>query len=340
MASVNNKNRYSLPFIPNSPAIFTLPLGGKITQGWVILTGTLTIAGGTTNGTVIGEGGPVNLIKRIKITATPSAGSRYSGGKIVDCTPRSLLRYAITQRNGGKYVAEQSGSVIGNGAVGTYQIYMAVPIFFADSNLRNEMATALNTDGPSATPGGTYQSVQVEVDLGDLSSCFQGNDRSATSTFAGLQVQWEDRRIGLTGDTLVRYHEDHTMQIGASNLRALDPAMPQDGAFESWTIIQEQSAALTLSNALFQRVTLDSPQLSLDLFAPDIYQQMIDNGLIDPSQNQTGLLHIDFTGGMLANTVQAGPIQVYFAVTNVSGAFQDTLRILTRRVFAPVPAKS
>jgi hypothetical protein len=337
MASVNNQNRLAKPFYTNSPAIFTLPLGGKIIQGWVILTGTVVIAGGTTNGTAIGEGGPVNLIERIKITATPSAGSRYPGGKIVDCTPRSLLRYAIYQRNGGKFVAEQSGSTLGGGAAGTYEIYLAVPIFFADSNLRNEMATALNTDGPGATPGGTYASVQVQVDTADLSACFAGNDRSATSNFTGLTVQWVDCRIGLAGDTLVRYQEDHIMQIGATNWRALDEAMPNDGAFESWLFLQEQSTALTLSNALLEHVVVASPNLNLDLKAPDIYQQMLDNGLIDASQTQTGQLFLDFTLGMLANSVQAGPIQAYYHVINVSGAYLDDLRIMTRRVFSPIP---
>jgi hypothetical protein len=338
MASVNNQNRLAKPFYPNAPAIFTLPLGGKIIQGWVILKGTLTVAGGTTSGTAIGEGGPTNLIERIKITATPSAGSRYPGGKIVDSSPRSLLRYAVYQRNGGKFIAEQSGSVIGNGAAGTYQIYEAIPIFFADSNLRNEMATALNTDGPSATPGGTYQSVQVQVDTADLSACFVGNDRSATSSFAGLTIQWVDCRIGLAGDTLVRYQEDHILQIGATNFRALDEAMPMDGAFESWLFLSELSALDVLSNALFEKVTVASPNLNLELYAPDIYQQMLDNGLIDASQVQTGQLFLDFTLGMLANSVAAGPIQAYYHVINVSGAYLDDIRIFTRRVFSPQPA--
>ena len=340
MATSNNKNRLAKPFYTNSPVIFTLPLGGKILQGWVVLTGTVIIAGGTTNGTVLGEGGPINLIKRIKVTATPSAASRYPGGKIVDATPRSLLRYAIAQRNGAKFVGEQAGSTLGNGAPGTYSIYLAIPIYFTDSNLRNEMATALNTDGPGATPGGTYASVQVEVDTGDLTTCFTGNDRTGTSNFTGLTVQWVDSRLGLAGDTLVRYQEDHIMQIGATNERALDEAMPNDGAFESWTFLAEQSAALTLSDNLLYRVTVDSPTLSLDLFAADIFQQMLDNGLIDASQSQIGLFHIDFTSGMLANTVQAGPIQAYYQVANVSGAYLDDIRVFTRRVFAPIPAKS
>ena len=336
MAATQIKNRKALPFYPNSNIIFDLPLGGKITKGHVILFGTVVVSGGTTNGTLMAEGAPVELIKRIKITATPSGGSRYSGGKIVDCTARSLLRYAIYQRAGGKYVAEQTGSTLGNGAAGTYNIYLSVPIYFADSNLRNEMATALNTDDASTTPGGTYQSVQVQVDTGDLTSCFSGNDRAVV--WSGLQVQWDDTRIGLTGDTLVRYQEDHLMQIGATNERALDPAMPQDGAFESWLFLQEQSAQRTLSNALLQKVTVDSPTLGLELWAPDIYQSMLDDGLIDASQNQTGQLFIDFTQGMLANTVGAPGIQARYKVTNVSGAYLDDIYIMTRRVFAPLPA--
>jgi len=328
MASVNSKNRMTKAFFANSPIIFTLPLGGKILQGWVALIGTVVVTGGTTNGTLMGEGGPSNLIKRIKITATPASGSRYPGGNIVDCTSRSLLRYAIYQR--GKFVAEQSGNPLGNGAAGTYDIALYIPIFFADSNLRNEMATALNTDP------GVYASVQVRVDTGDLTSCFTGNDR--TANWSGLTLQWIDNRMGLAGDTLVRYQEDHMLLIPATQERALDEAMPNDGAFESWLFLQEQGVQDSLTNNLLQRVTVDSPTLSYDKWAPDIYQDMLDNGLIDASQNQSGQLFIDFTNGILANTVAAGPIQAYYQVTNVSGANLDDLRIFTRRVFAPLPA--
>ena len=53
------------------------------------------------------------------------------------------MRYAITQHNG-KLILEQNGSALGNGANGTYNIYLSIPIYFADSTLRNAISTALN----------------------------------------------------------------------------------------------------------------------------------------------------------------------------------------------------
>lgn len=59
--------RNILPFVPNSPLIFLLNLGGKIMQGWIVLKGTVVVAGGTTSGTVVGEGAPARLIERIRV---------------------------------------------------------------------------------------------------------------------------------------------------------------------------------------------------------------------------------------------------------------------------------
>ena len=331
MATVDRQNRGSYPFIPDSRVVFNLGLGGKLRTGHLILTGTIVVAGGTVNGTQVGDGGPVNLIKLIKITATPAAGSRYPGGDIVYCTPRSLLRYAICQHNG-KFIAEQSSSVLGNGANGTYQIYLSIPIYFADGNLRNEISTALNLDQ------GNYASVQVRVDTGDVTSCFVGNN--ATVTWSGLSVQWVDDRVAVAGDTLVRYQEDHVMLIASTQLRAEDFALPQDGSYESWLLLSEQGAYATLSNALLQRVTVQGPTLNYDMFTQDIQQDDLDNEWFDPAQNIAGMAFIDFTGGVIANTVPAAQLNAQFQVTNVSGANLDQIRFFTRRVFAPVPAQS
>jgi hypothetical protein len=332
MAFGDKKNRLQTPFIPNSKIIFTLPLGGKILEGKVIVTGNLVISGETVPGTVYGEGGPINIIKRIIVTATPAPGSRYPGGKVVDCTPRSLLRYATMQHNG-KFIGEQSGSTLGAGVNGTYPIYLSIPIFWADSTLRNSTGTALNTDP------GTYSSVQVEIDTADLTYAFTGNNSTGgAATWAGLTVQWADDRVGLTGDTAVRFQEDHVFLIAATQARAFDQAIPQDGAFESWLIMAEQSAQATLSNSLLVRVQVDGTPISYDKYAQDIQQKMLDDEWIDPSQSFTGQYFIDWTDSVLQNTIQAGTLQTRFQVNNVSGANLDDLLIYTRRVFAPTPA--
>jgi hypothetical protein len=331
MSFGDKQNRMQTPFIPNSKLVFTLPLGGKVLKGNVILTGAITVAGGTVNGVQYGEGGPINLIKRVIVTATPANGSRYPGGKIVDDSPRALTRYAIMQHNG-KFISEQSGSTLGNGANGVYPIYLSIPIYWADSTLRNNVATALNTDP------GTYASVQVEIDTADLTNCFTGNN--GVVTWGGLTVQWADERVALPGDTVVRFSEDHVFLIAAGQKRALDQAMPQDGAFESWLIMAEQSPALTLSDALLNKVDVNGNPIIFSKYAQDIRQQMLDDEWIDPAQPATGLYFIDWTDSVLQNTITAGTLQTRFDVNNVSGANNDDLLIMTRRVFAPAPANS
>jgi hypothetical protein len=330
MAFQDKKNRLSTPFVPNSKIIFTLPLGGKILTGKVVLSGIVGITGATP-GTQLGEGGPMNLIKRVIVNANPANGSRYAGGKIVDCTPRSLLRYGIFQHNG-KFVGDLLGGTLNNGAANaSIPVYTSVPIYWADSTLRNAVSTALNTDP------GTYASVQVEVDTGDLTSCFSGNTN--VPNWTGLTVQWVDDRVGLPGDTNVLFQEDHTFLIPATQARAFDQAMPQDGAFTQWMILQEQSAQLNLSNLLLQRVQVDGTPITYDKFLYDIQQQMIDDEWYDPSQSFNGVAFVDWTDSVLSNSILASTLQTRYQVTNISGANLDDLLIFTRRVFAPAPAQ-
>lgn len=329
MASVQMVNRASKPFVKNSKVILTVPRGGKIRRGCVILSGNVVLSAGTTSGVIKGDGGPTNLISRIIVTATPDTGSRYPGSKIVDASPRSLLTYATFQHNG-KKIAEQAASVLGSGAAATYPIYLSIPIYWADSTLRNSYSTCLNTDE------GTYASVQVEVDTADITACFTGNDR--TEDYSGLTVQWVDDRVAFDGDTLVRYQEEHVMLIAATNDRALDDAMPRDGAFESWLIMSEATAAGTLSDSLLKRVTVEGASLKMDMFQGDIKQRMLDDEWIDPAYSLTGLAFMDFTDGTIGNTVPAGGLDSRFSVVNISGASLDALRFFTRRVVAPVKA--
>ena len=107
MAFEDRYMRAEFPFTAGVPAVFNLNAGLNILRGNVIIDATVTISGGTTNGTVIGEGGPVGLIRRINVIANKAAGSRYPGGSLVKCSPQSLLRYAIVERSG-KYMARSA----------------------------------------------------------------------------------------------------------------------------------------------------------------------------------------------------------------------------------------
>jgi hypothetical protein len=331
VAFEDRKTRAIYPYIGGSPVIFSIPPGGKVLAGRLTITGNLVVTGGTTNGVALGEGGPIGLVKRIQVTANRNAASRYPGGKIVDCTPRSLLRYAITQHNG-KFVGELSGSTIGNGAAGTYPIYLSIPIYFADTTLRNQVQTALNMDF------GVYSSVQVQVDLAnDLTGCFTGNDR--VCNFSGLTVQWNDERLGIAGDTVPLFQEDHLMLIATTFQRAQDMALPLDGAFTQWLLLAEASAARTLADTLLNRVTITGPTLNFDEYGLDIRQKMFDDEWFDPAQSAIGHYFIDFTEGLLQNSNAAAGLLAQFDVNNVSGANLDQIRFYTRRIFTLAPAQ-
>lgn len=336
MAFEDRRNRLQLPFTSNSKQYFTIPPGGKILQGRLILSGTVVLSAGSANGSKVGEGGPINLIQRIRILATAASGSRYPGGTIVDATPRSLLRYAITQHNG-KFTGDLGSSSLGSGAANTYAVYTSIPIYFADSTLRNNLATALNADLNDSTGQPIYSSLQVEVTTGDITSCYSGNDR--TQNYSGLTLQWDDDRLGLNGDTNVLYQEEHIQLIAAAQDRMLDPAMPQSGAFTNWLIMAEAAAsAYTLSDTILSKVRAASATFNFEEYADDIRQKMLDDEWIDPAETATGLFFIDWTNGTLNNANPAAGIQLDMKVANPTGANQDQLRIFTRRFYPPIAA--
>jgi hypothetical protein len=326
MSFEDNRNRSQVQFLPaQSAQVLPIPPNLMILDASLILTGTIAVTGGTTNGTVVGEGGPLNLLKRIRIIGNRANGSPFPGGYLLDASPRSLKRFAQFMQ-GGKFFVEQAGSTLGNGAAGTYGIYLEIPIFFADPNLHNEVQTGLYAD-PSA-----YESLQVQVQTGQLSDCFSGNDRTVTYN---LQLQWKDRRIDIVPGTnaVELYQEDHDLMIGAANTRTPDLGLPQDGYFLSWQILAEQSTAFTLSDALLNRLRIEGPTYNYDLFANDIRATMYREMNLDAAANGAGLYFIDMTAGIIQNSNPANGLSVAYDVNNPSGTYQDKLKIFTRRVW-------
>lgn len=324
-------NRISQPFQLGQTMTLNINPGDKILSGQVIITGTATIAGGTTNGTPICEGGPVGLVKQIRIVANKAAGSRYPGGPLVKCRPQTLLRYAITERSG-KFVAEQSGSTFGAGAAGVYPFYLSIPIYFADSLNRNYQQTALNADQVDTTGAPIYSALQLQVDfITLLSEIFSGSDRVLT---INANLQWKDDRLALPYDTTPLVQEDHLDIIQAANTEHVDQSMPNDGAFVSWLILeQEGSPTFQLASTLLNKLTLRGATINFQENAADITQKMLDDGLWDPSQAIAGQKFLDFGHGLLANSNPAAGLQHVMDVNNPSGAGLDRLLIYTRRVF-------
>lgn len=332
MAFEDRQQRAEFPFTLGVPVVFNLNPGLKVLKGNVIVEATVTLAGGTTNGTAIGEGGAINLIRRIRIIANKAAGSRYPNGAILNCSPQSLLRYATIQHQG-KFVGELTGNgALGNGAAGAYTIFLSIPVYFGDSTLLNGVQTALNMDLKDSQGNPIYSAVQVQVELAATAAeLFYGNDRALT--VAGT-VRWADDRLALTSDTIPLVQEDHYALIQAAFEEFVDPAMPQDGAFTAWLILAQQGGPeFALSDAILNRLRMQGTGLNFRQNWYEIKQDMIDNGFYDPSQSLVGQFYLDWTKGLLGNSNAAAGLQAQFSVNNPSGAGLDRLRVYTRRVY-------
>jgi len=331
MAFEDRYLRLEAPLNQGVPTVFNLPFGLNVLSGRVILKATVTITNAGAAGTPIGEGGPIRLIRRIQILANKAAGSRYPNGYLVDCSPRSLLRYAMVERSG-KFVGELSGNILGGGVAGVYPIYLSIPIYFASGILVNEMQTALNLNQTDSTGAPIYSSVQVKVDLAELlTEIFAGS--GGTMVVNGL-ICWEDDRIALAKDSVPLRQEDHIALIQAAQETFVDPGMPNDGSFTSWLLLAEQGQpGEVLSDAILNRLEIQGGSLNFKEHWQEIRQAMIDDGFYDPSSTMYGQFFLDWTKGLLVNSNPAAGLQARMSVNNPSGAGLDQLRVYTRRVY-------
>lgn len=336
MAFEDCRNREQKPFAPGGLVSFDLDVGSKILQSRIILSGSIVVTNATAGTAAIGDG-ICNLIKRIKFVANRAAGGIYPGGEIVDATPRSLLRYAMIQRQG-KFMLDLGGENFALGADGTYTFYLSIPVYFADDTLNGNLSTCLNmdpVDGSGKRP--IYTSVQCQISCAsDLSGCFSGWSATSPVNFSGLTVQYEDDRLALTGDTVPLIQEEHYSLIAATQSRMRDEAMPADeGQFLAWLFLAEQASTTTqtLSQALLNKLTVYGGTVNYEEYSNDIQQRMLDSGFYDPSQSLTGQYFVDWTKGSLRNTNPSKGLLIQMDVNSVTGANEDQFRVYTRRQF-------
>jgi hypothetical protein len=338
MAYEDRYQRGTQPLILGSPNVFDIPGGYNILQGKIIIDATLTISGSTAAGTAVGDGGALNLFRRIRMIANPAApnqngSSRYPAGALIDVTTRSLLRYAITQRSGKYMTALQGDATLGGGVNGAYPIYLEIPIYFYNPNLINPFQTALNMNQVDSQGRPIYSKVQLQLDVAQLlTEVYAGNNGALAA--AGT-IRWADDRLDLGSggtDTLPLVQEDHYAVIQSASTQYVDGGMPNDGLFESWMVMAEQGAGYALSDAILNRVRMTSPSLNFFEIWQTIRSAMYNDAFIDPSQSATGLFFFDWTKGQLGNSNAAAGLQAQWELNNVSGAGLDRLRIYTRRI--------
>jgi hypothetical protein len=337
----NFGTRAQQPIFAGVPNIFNLNPGLNVTRAWITIDATITITNAGGAGTPIGDAAIANLaasrlIRRIQVLASPGPGSRYPKGPLVDCSPRSLLRFAMPQREG-KLVGDllNNGS-LGNGVAGAYEVYFTIPIYFSDeANLNGSQAnsTALNMNARDSQGLPVYSAVQVKVDIAAaLGEIFSG---TAGSFAINGMVRYGDKRIDLSGsDTLPMKQEDHIALLRGAQQQFPDQLLPLDGAFTQWLVMAEQGQpGHTLSDALIERLEIQGNTLNFKKKWQEMRQSMLDESQFDPSQTLTGLYYIDWTDGILQNANAAAGLQAYYSVLNPSGSGLDQLRVYTRRVY-------
>ena len=320
------ENTPSQIFGSSSPLTFVLNpgTGKKVSKLDVCLYGTFTVSGVTTAGTLFGDGGPAGLIQKIKVRLNPAPGSRYPGGNCVNLTPRGVLRLASIRIK--KLLLEQSGSTIGNGANGTYGIYMSFPIYFCHPRSKNFL-TALNLD-PFA-----YSSVAVKVYTGNLSNCFSGNN--GTMVINSLAVHVKSISHNVPGDSFVKFTEDHVTQIPATKNDFVDTAMPSGGSFTKWLLLTETTSQATLTDGILNRCEVYGAGAKFELTAQDLRDKILSEGWLDLSANATGHYLFDFIDGDITRAVPAASIRAKFDINMLSTSYVDGLHFITERVYAP-----
>jgi len=331
-------------FVPNQIVPIDIPLEGKIFEGRVILEGTISVTDAVAPNYGVGMQNslPMHLITNIKLRANPADSSRYLGGVLVDCSAVGLLHEAALTR--GEYMSElnnvylvPAGGVQGqggaNGAAAIFNIYLAIPIFWRDENFRKNLKLAFNAD-PSA-----YKSLRLEITTQDIAHALPGNN--SIVDYSGLKLRWQDERAIVSGDSYVTFLTEHNHYVPGVRSREVIKELPTDGAFLRWLIMTRINANTTqdLSDAILNKLTIDTPQKTIDLVANDLRQWMVDDNWLQARESLTGMYVIDFSDGLVDTLSQfAGDLSdnhCLFDVANPSGPGLDVVDIICRRIFAP-----
>ncbi|MDR3754286.1 MAG: hypothetical protein P4K78_10720 [Terracidiphilus sp.] len=325
MAKYEVRRTPSQAFGSSNPLIFTIdPVqNGKCTQLDVVLQGTVTISGSTASGVVVGEGGPANLLKSLKIKLNAATG-RYPSGHCVDVTARGVFRPSILKIK--KLLIDQNGSTLGNGVNGTYAIYVSYPIYFTHPR-SSSLSTALNID-PMA-----YRSIVVKVYEGLLTDCFAGNNGTLTSN---LNV-WVRTKVHRTpGDSFVKFIEDHQASIPATKTDFVDQGMPSGGNFLRWLLLTETTAENALTDEILNYAHVYGAGVAFEnQTAADLRDMLYRDNHVDLSQSVTGMYLFDFCDGDPTNAVPAQSIRAKFDVNLLTTSYNDNLHFVTERIYVP-----
>jgi hypothetical protein len=298
-------------------------VGQLITYLAVFLRGSLVIAGGTVNGTALGEN-PAGLIQRFEVDAVSAAAS-IPGGKLKSLTPRTVLLRRIFDR-GFKHTDLQQAAGI-NGAAGTYAVNSRFELPFALPTMLRPFDTALALD--------FYRKLTLKITNGGRDTQYAGNDRNFD--YSGLYYDIVDYREnnGAAKPAAVLYDDDRVIQITGANKRLpVKGELPQGEAYVDLLWIAETTNK-ALSDGIIQKVDLyTGTENFLSLEADEVKGEQLQS-LTDAAQvsAMTGLYHTPIVRDGLLSGTQTGISAVLDVLNPAAGA--DQLTLATRRL-APV----
>ncbi len=319
--SVTERIQYQAENAPRFHRVI-VELGVYLTQIYAIVRGSLTISGGTANGTSLGEN-PGNLFcQRIEVNADPAAGSGYPGGQLVSAGPRTLLRRRVFDR--GFYQNDYYQAAGITGAAGTFSFALPFEIPFALPRLVKPFDTALRL--------GAYADVMMKITNGSRAAQFSGNDR----TFDYSAMVWdivEYREYAGDYASLVLYNDDKLIPVNNSSARfPVNSELQQPEAFLDALWIGETTNQV-LSDGVINRVQLfTGTELFYDQETNHIKLSELE--FVADAAQATGLSGLYYTP--IVKDGQLGGAQTGLtAVLDVTKTGTDQIWLSTRRVARP-----
>lgn len=306
------KNRQRETFVENGTLTYDVLRGGYIEKIVMMLRGSLTVAGGTVNGTSLGEN-PGNLLQRFFVDAAPI-------GQIKSLSPRSLIRNTIFDY--GRLISDTALT----GAAGTFTILQPFFLHFALPTLISPIEAALES--------AAFTSIQVRALLGGRDTQFAGNDR--TFTYTSLNLDLLDQREVMSGRTAVVFEDDIFRLISSANTRFSISDFPLGQRYLDQLYVFETTNQ-ALSDAIMNRLTVQSGgAVFADAFEDDFRMESF-RSLKDAATALTGVHKwwaSPLTGGkqILRGAVDARSLSQMSAVLDVSNPGTDRVIVNSRRI--------
>lgn len=312
------------PYAENAPFYFDLACG-KQAPGQLLkridvhLSGTITFAAGTTSGTSTGEN-PGGFISRIEVDADPKAGGAYKGGKVVNLTPRAIIRHRIFDE-GSLLFDLLLGSTGVAGAATSYVMDTVLPIYFSNPLNANPDDTALRLD--------QFDNVRVSITTATIVTVLVGNDR--TITLSGVYMDIVEYREFAPDfwPVATLYQDSRLVNItgGANAEFGIDSQLPEGDAYLSILLIANTTSA-ALSDAIINKVTLYTGSEQFRLLYENHIKGEQESYIRDQAAVRTGLYFLPIAdGGRIANAM----LNVT-AKCDISNPGTDAITVVSRRI--------